>query len=171
MERSPIAAGRFYNDNESELKKEIESFFLHANSSQKAIAAITPHAGYIFSGKLAGETLSSVKIPSTVILLGPNHTGKGHPVAVSANDWKIPLGCVKSNQNLIEKIVDVIKVAEIDETAHKNEHSLEVLLPILHVLRDDISIVPITIGPHSYEQCEQLGSELATVISSENEDV
>ncbi len=171
MERKPVAAGRFYKGKSNELKKQIRSFLPESSDPQRAIGAIVPHAGYIFSGRLATKTLASVIVPPTIILLGPNHTGLGHRVSLSSADWRIPSGLIGSDNELIDKIVSESSLAKIDETAHAGEHSLEVILPILHQLRNDISIVPITIGPLTIEQCYQLGEKLSQVIAASDKDI
>lgn len=165
MVRQAVAAGRFYDDDPDTLRSEIESFISGNRRVRDAVSVIVPHAGYIFSGKLASQTLSSVHIPQTVILLGPNHTGMGHKVSLSAKSWKIPFGTIDTDSSCIKQVLMTSDLAQIDETAHTGEHSLEVILPILHYLRPDVLIVPLTVGPLLYEECMELAETLADVIA------
>ena len=164
--REPVVADRFYPADKKELRAVIEDFTKDTGHTRPvdATAVIAPHAGYVYSGKLAARTLSAVHIPETVLLLGPNHTGKGHPASLSAEDWSTPLGLVPANKVLTDLIAGKSAAIIVDETAHESEHSLEVQLPFLQVLQKKLSIVPLTLSQLSYETCEDIAESLYSSI-------
>ncbi len=142
--RNPVVAGRFYPDDPSLLKRWISS---HRSETlfDDAIGGIVPHAGYVFSGDLACEVISSMKDIDTFVILGPNHTGLGPVFSVSGADaWLTPLGAVEVDGGVREAILDV-KGMEKDDTAHLYEHSIEVQLPIIQVFFPEAKVVPITV--------------------------
>jgi len=159
--RKPVVAGRFYPATKEELLHTVEEYFQEHNTPPiEACAAIVPHAGYIYSGELAAKTLRSVLIPETVLLIGPNHTGQGAPASLSTDTWSTPLGKVPVNTDLAELITHEGKVVVVDEEAHTYEHSLEVQLPFLQKLQQNLSIVPLTLGHLSYDTCEEIAELL-----------
>lgn len=126
---------------------------------------MAPHAGYIYSGSVAGKAYSGIDIPDTVVLIGPNHTGLGAGAAIAEYDsWETPLGTVKANTELAELIAGSCKILSKDNTAHSGEHSLEVQLPFLQTLNPDITIVPITIMSIGIEECVEIGKAVAGAI-------
>lgn len=160
--RKPVVAGRFYPATKKELLHTVEDFIQgrqHTPPTQ-ACAVIVPHAGYVYSGELAAKTLSTVHIPETVLLIGPNHTGQGSPVSLSIDQWSTPLGTIPANTALADLIAGEHKSIVVDETAHAHEHSLEVQLPFLQKLQKKLSIVPLTIGHLSYDKCEEIAELL-----------
>ena len=101
MVRYPAVAGQFYPGSSKELKLYLESFCRKNIPKINAKAVIVPHAGYIYSGKVAGETYSRVAIPATNVVMGPNHTGLGKPVSVYPDGmWITPIGEVPINERL-----------------------------------------------------------------------
>ncbi len=106
--RSPVVADRFYPGSPKELSKSIRDYFSAAPTAKKfkALAVVSPHAGYIYSGELAAKTLAAVEIPETVIILGPNHHGQGAPVALSTETWDMPLGRVSIDSEIADKLLD-----------------------------------------------------------------
>lgn len=164
--RKPVVAGRFYPANDQELLQVVESYINGGKATPPvdACAVIVPHAGYVYSGKLAGNTLASVHIPETVVLIGPNHTGQGVPISLSTDQWSTPFGCVPANTDLAHLIAGENDSIKIDEAAHTFEHSLEVQLPFLQKLQQNLSIVPLTLGHLSYDQCEELADSIACSI-------
>jgi AmmeMemoRadiSam system protein B len=160
--RKPVVAGRFYPATEKELLHLVETYINGRQPTPpiEACAVIVPHAGYVYSGVLAGKTLCSVQIPETVLLIGPNHTGQGSPVSLSTETWITPFGSVPVNTNLANRIVNEGKSIVVDEAAHANEHSLEVQLPFLQKLQQNLSIVPLTVAHLSYDNCEEIAEAL-----------
>lgn len=162
--RKAVVAGRFYPGNAEELQQTIASLLPENPVRKKALAAVSPHAGYIYSGELACKTLGTIEIPDTIILLGPNHTGLGAPVSLSRDSWQIPTATIKSDQEFCSLLTKQSELIAEDETAHSREHSLEVQLPILYYLNNNISIVPITLSGISFDECTQFADDLAATI-------
>lgn len=171
MTRRPCVAGRFYSADPETLKKDVRGF-LTDRPREKAVAMIAPHAGYIYSGGVAGEVYSSVEIPDDIVLLGPNHTGMGKKISVmSAGVWEVPSGRVKINSGLAGLILGGSPLFSSDVEAHLKEHSLEVQLPFIHELNKNASIVPITVMVASKRDCADAGKAIAGAISSYGKEV
>lgn len=172
MIRLPIVSDRFYSGNPNQLKQDVLKH-LHGSLSSppSAIAAIVPHAGYIFSGDLAGKTLGGIDIPQSVIILGPNHTGYGVPISLSSKPWQIPTGSVPIHSGLLNALLDKSSIFAVDESAHIQEHSLEVQLPFLLELQPNLSIVPITCSSLSLAECSLAGKTIAEVVQTSDQDV
>jgi len=144
MRRQAAVAGYFYPADVNTLAR-----FFNENTTltpkQDAMMAIVPHAGYIYSGATAFHTLSSINIPETVVLLGPNHTGQGASLSVfPEGSWETPFGDVETDDDTIALLCSS-GVFERDTQAHRREHSLEVIVPMLRFLRTDVKIVCITV--------------------------
>ncbi len=172
--RSPAVADRFYPGSPKELSETITHLFTSTKKTKeisKALAVVSPHAGYVYSGALAAETLSAVEIPETVIILGPNHHGQGAPVALSTEVWDMPLGRVPVNKEIAENILNHSETIKIDETAHRFEHSLEVQVPFLQMLQKNLTIVPIALGQIPFSLCEQVAESLAKAINGSDKDL
>ncbi len=167
MLRSAVVAGQFYPGQKERLRKEVEALMPTAISEQPAIALMSPHAGYIYSGGVAGQTFSAVKIPDEVIILGPNHHGRGHTAAVYAGGaWETPLGQTRIAADLARRILTECPMTAEDSVAHCSEHSLEVQLPFLQFLAPQVSIVPVCISRMPLETLLQFGNGLARAVSS-----
>ena len=170
--RSPAVAGRFYPGDKESLTLAVQDLIGDPpKEKKKVLAAVSPHAGYVYSGSIAAETPGGIEIPKTVILLGPNHTGKGGPAALSTATWKMPMGDVPVNRDFAQALLDETDYIEEDELAHKYEHSLEVQLPFLQFRQPNLSIVPIAISHISYQVLDEIGLALAEVIKRREEDV
>jgi len=171
MVRYPAVAGQFYPGSSKELKLYLESFCRKNIPKINAKAVIVPHAGYIYSGKVAGETYSRVAIPATNVVMGPNHTGLGKPVSVYPDGmWITPIGEVPINERLTSQLVKNYPF-EADTTAHIYEHSLEVQVPFLQHCsnyRKDLSIVPIVYQYISYRDCVAAGEIIADALKEED---
>ena len=167
MLRLAAVAGQFYPGHKHDLQKTVESLMPSTVSEKPAIALMSPHAGYIYSGGVAGRTFSGVKISDEVIILGPNHHGRGHMAAVYASgEWETPLGQTKIASELAESILAECPMTEADFIAHLPEHSLEVQVPFLQVREPHVRIVPICISHMPLEMLLLLGDGLARAISS-----
>lgn len=171
--RQPAVADRFYPGSPKALLQTITDLFPVTENitKSKALAVVSPHAGYVYSGALAAETFSAVKIPETVIILGPNHHGQGAPVSLSVETWDMPLGKVPIDLAIANHLLEDSEYIKIDETAHKFEHSLEVQVPFLQMLQKNLSIVPLVLSRISYALCEDVAGSLARVIDGSNKDV
>jgi MEMO1 family protein len=165
MTRQAVAAGRFYPGSKKELMGQIGSMVVPQTSLKEVLGVVSPHAGYIYSGPVASELFSKVKITDTVIMLGPNHTGLGEPAALYAGgNWVTPLGSIAIDETIAEAICSRNRLIKRDISAHMHEHSLEVQLPIMQYLKPDFKIVPIIFGLDVLKEYNRLAHTLADVI-------
>jgi AmmeMemoRadiSam system protein B len=174
--RTPAVAGRFYPDRADELLRAIREFTgpirTPAETGRIAFGCVIPHAGYIYSGAVAGAVYSRLEIPNCCVVLCPNHTGRGQPLAIMANTmWVTPLGGVAADTELSTRLLHRVLALREDSAAHQTEHAIEVQLPFLQTLQPDLSIVPIVIGTRDVDVLRELGKALAEVISSREEKV
>ena len=164
MSRTPAVANMFYPGDTRRLKEQLHSFVKPVAEPRKVLAAISPHAGYMYSGGVAGAVFSQIRIPQAAVILGPNHRGIGAPVALAASGtWDMPLGPVPINAALAGLLLQALPHSTIkdDPQAHTMEHSIEVQIPFLQVLRSDVSIVPIALSHLRYPSCREIGQALA----------
>jgi AmmeMemoRadiSam system protein B len=166
MIRPPAVAGMFYEARPDALRRHVENLLPDGLVSAPAFGAIVPHAGYVYSGPVAGQVFARVRIPPSVVLLGPNHTGLGAPAALDPSDaWRTPLGDVRSDRRLAARLAELAPSLELDRAAHAREHSLEVQLPFLQVLRPDVAVVAVCLGAHDLDLCREVGEAVATVVA------
>ena len=166
MVRQPAVAGQFYTSNPASLREELESFIGSPRRKENALGIIAPHAGYVYSGAVAGKVYGEVSIPRSVIVLGPNHHGLGERAALyPKGEWLTPLGTVPVDNRLSELIKKHSPLVQDDTTAHHYEHSLEVQIPFLQFVRPDVTIVPICLGFADFPSCTALGNGIADAIS------
>lgn len=169
MLRQPAVAGRFYPADPGTLRSGIRSYLSPRSQPVPAIGCIVPHAGYVYSGQVAGAVFSSIAIPEACIVLCPNHTGRGHPLAVmSEGQWETPLGNVEIDSKLSGQLLDRFPALTVDAAAHQSEHAIEVELPFLQVIRPGTKFVPIAIGTSRLMLLELLGDAIARVIQERN---
>jgi MEMO1 family protein len=174
MIRPPAVAGRFYPDDPERLRAAVDSFLAGGEEKKKVRvrACLVPHAGYMYSGSVAGEVYRRIEISARVILVGPRHFPRGAPLAIlSEGAWQTPLGTSSIDSRLAENIVHAFPLLREDAVAHAAEHSLEVQLPFLQRLVPSFAFVPIVIGPAQWETLEALGHALAGVIGAQREPV
>jgi len=165
MIRKPVVAGQFYPDEADVLSDYMEEYISEEAKKVEAIGIMVPHAGYVYSGKVAGAVYGKIVIPDTVVLLGPNHTGMGDAFALmDEGNWLTPFGEVSINKTLARLILEEERLFSIDTYAHRFEHSLEVQLPFLQYLKKDFTFVPIVFAHTSYSKSEMLGNALARAI-------
>ncbi|MGA9565973.1 MAG: AmmeMemoRadiSam system protein B [Candidatus Korobacteraceae bacterium] len=176
--RQPAVAGRFYPGNAQLLRAEVETFTTAravagqeaAESKIAAIGCIVPHAGYMYSGAVAGAVYRRLKLPKRCVILCPNHTGKGEPLAImSEGAWHTPLGDVNIDTQLAESLKGAFPLLSEDQEAHRYEHALEVQLPFLQVLKPAIQFVPITVGTSNFEVLSALGKVIGTALANLSE--
>jgi AmmeMemoRadiSam system protein B len=166
MLRSPAVAGQFYPDRPDVLDQALTRLIPTVVEKRTAIGMISPHAGYVYSGKVAGKSFARLRIPPEVVILGPNHHGVGQPIAVyHRGGWQTPLGPVPIAETLADAILAACPDAAADTSAHRAEHSLEVQVPFLQKLAAPVSIVPICLGRVPLDQLLTLGDGLATVLA------
>ncbi len=169
MNRAPAVAGTFYPGQAEVLRERVQSLMDVKASARPAHAAIIPHAGYVYSGPVAGEVFARLEIPPTVVILNPNHTGAGRPFAVWPDGlWSTPLGDVPVDATLARELLESCSVLTAETRAHLREHSGEVMLPFLQVKRPDVSIVVVVVDMAPLETLQQLGRELASVLSAKD---
>ena len=168
--RHPAVAGQFYPRSRQALLAEIESYFVPDAQTRPALGCISPHAGYMYSGHVAGAVYSQIQIPPRAILLCPNHTGLGHALSImSEGAWETPLGSVLIDAELAESLRNECSSLVEDRDAHRSEHAIEVQLPFLQTLRPELKIVPIAIGTSDFDVLRGLGEALAAVIADHDE--
>ena len=172
--RHPAVAGRFYPRDEKSLRQEVGNY-LSQNSPQtpcRAVGCIVPHAGYMYSGHVAGAVFAELEIPQLCLVLCPNHTGKGRALAiVSEGAWETPLGNVPIDSAFATALKQRCSVLQEDSSAHLSEHGAEVELPFLQVRQPQLKFVPIALGTGQFEALEQLGNAIADVIAGQNDPV
>ena len=168
MIRKPAVAGYFYPRDPIRLREMIERFLPPKAKKIKALGALCPHAGYMYSGPVAAATYSHIYIPEKVILIGPNHTGLGARASImTEGSWLTPLGEVKIDASLASKILENSQSLQEDTQAHLAEHSLEVQIPFLQYFRPQVKIVPIAIMGISYDTAQDIGEAIAKAIASQ----
>jgi AmmeMemoRadiSam system protein B len=163
--RPPAVAGQFYSADKAALAKEVARLTDPAAKREECLGAVSPHAGYIYSGPVAGKTLSRVAFKDSFIVMGPNHTGIGKPFSImSKGSFKTPLGEVKIDTELAEAILKGSRRMEEDASAHGYEHSVEVQLPFLQQAGGAITFVPIVIAEQAIGELKAAGRDLAAAI-------
>ncbi|MFQ5847490.1 MAG: AmmeMemoRadiSam system protein B [Candidatus Methylomirabilales bacterium] len=172
MIRRAAVAGLFYDGSGRALRPQVEDLVPRAEEKVKAIGVVVPHAGYLYSGGVAGAVYGRVNPPETCVVLGPNHSGMGAGAAImTAGTWETPLGEVTVDPELARAIVDRSRVLEEDDRAHRKEHSIEVHLPFLQVLFPGIPFVPICLWSHEYGACRDVGQAVAEAIRGSSRQV
>jgi AmmeMemoRadiSam system protein B len=168
--RPAAKAGSWYEGDPRRLAADVRSFLPEDVTAEPAIGAIVPHAGYVYSGPVAGAVYARIAIPPAAIILCPNHTGRGAPASLDPSDaWRTPLGDVPVDRRLADRLLQLAPSLEEDAAAHADEHSLELQIPFLQIRRPDIRFVPISIGANDLELCREIGEAAAAVVAEEAE--
>ncbi len=172
MLREPAVAGTFYPANPSRLRQEVENYLRPSAAKVEAIGVVSPHAGYMYSGHVAGAVLSRIEIPDKLIVLCPNHTGAGAYAAINQyGSWNTPLGEAPIDAHLARRLVELVPWLEEDSAAHRREHALEVQLPFLQVAHPGFSFVPLCLSHFRLGECQSLGEGLAQLIQESQEKI
>lgn len=172
MKRRPAVAGQFYSSSSEVLTRDVSQFTETGLKKERALGIVSPHAGLIYSGGVAGAVYSRIEFPQTFIILGPNHTGIGMPVSImSSGEWVMPTGSVQIDTEIAEALRSREKSLSEDSTAHSMEHSLEVQLPFILQFSRDVRIVPIVMMTGSLEVCRSLGEAIGDVIENAAESI
>lgn len=170
--RNPAVAGQFYPGTKQRLQQAIAQFVAAEQKKITVTGVVSPHAGYPYSGSVAGKVFSGIKIPDAVVVLGPNHTGFGESYAInSTGSWLTPLGEVLIAEKLAKSILANCSLIQEDVSAHRNEHSLEVQLPFLQYFNPGVQIVPLVIGDSSLQNFSKVGAAIAGAIRNYKEEV
>ena len=173
MIREPAVAGRFYPGNPDTLTADIRAYTSAAPATKlKAFGCVVPHAGYMYSGPVAGAVYARLDLPRRYVILCPNHTGTGHPLAVMDDgSWRTPLGDARIDGDLADHLRAAFSLISIDDAAHRAEHALEVQLPFLQALVPGFTFVPLSIGTGRFEVLAALGESIAKVLANEGDRV
>ena len=168
MLRLPAVSGRFYPSDPIELTSLIREYTNAAAHSPliPVRACLVPHAGYVYSGSVAGAVLAGIVLPKKVIVLGVRHHPRGEQAAIlSSGAWRTPLGDAPIDEPLAAGLREACPLLREDSVAHSAEHSLEVQLPFLQVLAADFTFVPIALGTVHFEKLLSVGEALAKVLA------
>ncbi len=174
MDRSPLVHGQFYPADPEELRRQVDSFLARADpqASGRTLLAMVPHAGYPYSGAIAGATLGQARLAERIVLLGPNHTGRGARLALWPDGaWRFPGASLRVDIGLAAALSEAAPVLSADREAHLGEHSLEVILPFLHRLNPATTIVPIAVAEPRLDVLLELGKALAAALRQQAEPV
>lgn len=170
--RHPAVAGQFYPRDPDKLRAEIKSFTAKPSQPVIALGCIVPHAGYIFSGHVAGAVYARLQLPEKFIIMCPNHTGIGTPLSVmSDGEWETPLGNVSIDAELASNLKSRCSLLSEDSTAHRYEHAVEVQLPFLQTRREHLTFIPVAIGTSRFEALTALGQAIADAVKAAGQPV
>jgi AmmeMemoRadiSam system protein B len=166
MIRRPAVAGQFYYSDPDRLTEMVEDLVPgKLPKKEKVKAVLSPHAGLIYSGSVAGAVYAGIEIPETFVLIGPNHMGLGTQASIMPEGrWEMPTGEVSIDEDLSRKILKDVPLVTDDPQAHTFEHSLEVQLPFLAYFSADAKIVPITVLTANLEELKAIGEGIAGAI-------
>ncbi|MBZ5700705.1 MAG: AmmeMemoRadiSam system protein B [Acidobacteriia bacterium] len=170
MLRLPAVAGRFYPSQAGELRELVLRCAAAQPGAERARvrACLVPHAGYVYSGAVAGAVYARIALPRRMVLLGVRHQPRGANAAIlSSGAWRTPLGDAPVDAALAAALRAACPLLREDEAAHRSEHSLEVQLPFLQVLAPEFSFVPVVLGTLRFEELAQIGEGLRRVLAAE----
>lgn len=171
MARNPAVAGQFYPQDKVKLLKELKELVPRTADRVDAIGAVSPHAGYVYSGRIAGAVFARLRPKGTYVILSPNHTGYGDDFAVSVEPWNTPLGTVDVDKDLIAAILERTGLVTNDKLAHAFEHSAEVQVPFVQFTSPDAKIVPITMAHAPMDDIRSVSKAIADAIKACASDV
>jgi MEMO1 family protein len=171
MDREPAVAGRFYPGEPEALAAQVALLLgerpggrATSEPPRPVLGVLAPHAGYVYSGAVAGATFARVTVPERAIVLCPNHTGLGSPVSLwPEGSWLTPLGQVPVDRGLAEALLDNPLVTA-DRAAHRYEHAIEVELPFLQLRRPDITLAALCLAQLTFDECQQVGRAVAQAV-------
>ena len=168
--RHPAVAGRFYPGDRDSLLADLNSYLSPPEAPVAALGCVAPHAGYIYSGHVAGAVFARLEVPSQCIVLCPNHTGHGQPLSImTQGQWETPLGNIAIAEQLAASLVNACPELQEDSAAHRSEHAIEVQLPFLKARQPRVSFVPIALGTSRFESLAAMGDAIANVIARQSE--
>jgi MEMO1 family protein len=174
MLRLPAVAGQFYPANPKELAAQVKRLTQNEQTAEKlrARACLVPHAGYAYSGAVAGAVFATVVLPKKILLLGVRHYPRGEALAIlSEGAWRTPLGDVPIDAALAAALRRECPLLREDSVAHSQEHSLEVELPFLQILAPEFSFVPVAVGTLQFDELVATGEGIARVLRQSNEEI
>jgi len=172
MIRRPAVAGQFYPAEPSMLDAQVrECLDLSVKRKEDALGCVCPHAGYMYSGKVAGAVYSRISVPETVVILGPNHTGWGGDFSIMTEGvWNMPFGDARIDSAIAKDIFKNSRFMSEDIMAHQREHSVEVQLPFLQYYSKTFQFVPIAVKHYVPEEgylkmCSDVANAIASALS------
>ena len=167
--RLPAVAGRFYPANPEALSRQVDQYLAADAAPEKTegvLGCMVPHAGYMYSGAVAGAVFQRLPARAKYIILCPNHTGRGAPLAImSKGEWMTPLGAVPIDAGLAASLQHSCHLLMEDAKAHEDEHAIEVQLPFLQRSVGAFTFVPIAIGVSRYAALEALGHGMGQALN------
>ncbi|MBM4074059.1 MAG: AmmeMemoRadiSam system protein B, partial [Planctomycetes bacterium] len=176
--RPPAVAGRFYPSDVKQISVDLDRILEVSSLRDESVTisgsidivrgtvgAMVPHAGWIYSGRLAAKVLKQIELPQRIIVIGPKHTPMGKDWAVAPHRiWSFPGGELDSDFEFTRRLVDSVRGLNLDAAAHEKEHGIEVQLPIIHRLSPDSKVIGICVSRANLDQCDQFASDLSAVI-------
>jgi len=165
--RPPVVSGRFYPAAPSKLEAAVQRFLADAvpPAAERPVALLAPHAGYIFSGQIMADAFAQARghAYDLVVLLGVNHTTPGFDgVSIyAAGGFRTPLGTAAIDSEAARRLTELFPGAVADKGVHREEHSIEVLVPFVQVLFPGTPVLPVIVGPADDGTCERFGEALA----------
>ena len=170
IRQARFADDRWYPSDPATLEQTIDQYLAIQSTPQNALGLVAPHAGYFYSGKVAGAVYGSVKIPDRVVVIGPNHRGVGARRSIMTHGtWQIPGHNIPIDSAFAQKFLEQAPGFSNDPHAHSMEHSLEIQLPFLRRRNPQMKLVPICLWPQQLDDCEQIGLALAKTIQDHSE--
>ncbi|MFA5336139.1 MAG: AmmeMemoRadiSam system protein B [Candidatus Omnitrophota bacterium] len=167
MIRDPAVSGQFYPGTRQALQRELAKYLPNDKPSIDAIGLVSPHAGYAYSGAVAGAVLSCAKLKDTCVIIGPNHTGKGRPFSImTEGTWRMPSGDCEIDSRLAKAILSGSSYLEEDAAAQRSEHSVEVQIPFLQALKPGVKIVPLVFSEADLRAYRSIGTHIAAAIKA-----
>ncbi len=167
--RPPAVAGTFYPAAPARASAEaarLTAAEAGAAGPSPAIAVVSPHAGWMYSGALAGRLFARVAIPERVLVLAPNHTGRGARASLWTDGaWCIPGREIAVDDAFVHALLRHAPLLEPDREAHDHEHAIEVLLPLLVARQPALRIAAVVLGGLSFTECEALAAGIAAVVA------
>ena len=176
MLRLPAVAGRFYPADPNELAAAVRRMSAPGGDAETAkisvAACLVPHAGYMYSGAVAGAVFSRIELPKKIVILGVRHFPRGESAAILSNGaWRTPLGDAPIDTDLAMALREACPLLREDAVAHSQEHSLEVQIPFLQVLAPGFSFVPVALGTVRFDDLVRVGEAVARVLKAAKERV
>jgi len=174
MLRLPAVAGRFYPSYPTELRNAVQTHTAAASASAPVSvkACLVPHAGYMYSGHVAGAVFARISVPTKVVILGVRHYPRGERAAIlSSGAWRTPLGDAPIDEDLARELRRACPLLKEDGVAHSGEHSLEVELPFLQVLSPGFTFAPIALGTIRFEELAAIGEGIGRVLAASRDRV
>jgi AmmeMemoRadiSam system protein B len=165
--RLPVVAGAFYPDDPATVAADARRLVEPSPGAapRAAIAAVCPHAGWMYSGALAGRLAAALEIPTRVLVLAPNHTGRGARGSVwPGGAWRVPGADVPVDAAFCRALCEESTLLEPDVDAHLDEHAIEVLVPLLAARQPALHLAPVVLGGLSFGECETLAGAIARTI-------